>query len=185
MALYNLVVSEPVGRWLRSSRALELVVVVALTVAVVVVAALWGSASQSVGPISLDSLELPSEPSAATTSAVASVTSQVAESERSVSVGSLTPLRESGQVTIPAQTGIVPGQPDPSEPARPDSFERYQVQRGESLFMIASARGVPVSDLARWNWYLDEDSTLIHGEWIWIPLWDTPVGEGESSRGGG
>ena len=169
---------------MRNSRVFELGIVVALTVAVVVVAALWGTSSTSPDPASV--AETPS-------GAPSVVGSDVATSDSSVGLDSATVVVQgsaegqassavsaviegpAGGSDIPAQSGIVPGRPDPIEPDLPRSFERYQVQRGESLFVIAAARGVTVAELVQWNWHLQEDSTLIRGEWIWIPQWDAHV----------
>ncbi len=202
MALDNPVARIPGGGWLRSAHRIELGTVVALSVAVVVVAAIWGTTSTQDGARSVGALDEPvqspvviptmTESSGASESAV---TVDVVEAEvQAASVGSVAVSSDPAPSAIPTQTGIVPGRPDPSGPSLPHSFERYQVQRGESLFVIATARGVSVSDLVAWNWHLDEDSTLIRGEWIWIPQWqmstvsDEPglvIDEGKGGRGGG
>lgn len=202
MALGNPVARIPGGGWLRSSRNAELGVVVALTVAVVVVAAVWGTSSTRDGISLVGTLEVSEQAPTATratgetsTNAEGAVTTTTVASEiEEVSVGSVNATSDPAPATIPTQTGIMPGRPDLGGPALPHSFERYQVQRGESLFTIASARGVSVSDLVAWNWHLDEDSTLIRGEWIWIPQWNVPavadepglvIDEGKNGRGGG
>ncbi len=179
---------------MRSSRVLELGIVVALTVAVVVVAALWGTAST---PPKLASVADVNSAAETRSGAPAVVGSDVVTSDSSVGLESATVVVQgsaedsaenrassafsaavegpAGGSEIAAQSGIVPGRPDPIEPDLPRSFERYQVQRGESLFVIAAARGVTMADLLQWNWHLQEDSTLIRGEWIWIPEWDAQV----------
>ncbi len=99
----------------------------------------------------------------------------------------------------PSQTGIMSSQLDRNEPARPPALQRYQVQRGDSLLHIAANHGVSVADLIAWNRYLEADTVLISGEWIWIPLRNTAVesavvaadespltaDNGKSGRGGG
>lgn len=200
MALDNPVFPLGSRGWWRNSRAIELAVVVGLTVAVVAVAAQWGGSSlRSDEPVAT-SLEATIPVSAVEAVEVArpiraeasAVTTSAVEVETETVVASVQPA--SPPVEPQAQTGIVPGRPDPLDPATPDSFERYQVQRGESLHSIASARGITVSDLIRWNWHLSEDTTLIRGEWIWIPGWSVPAvadesnaaaDEGKSGRGGG
>lgn len=201
MALDNPVYEFGTRRLWRSSRVIELAVVVGLTVAVVAVAATWGDTSlppqgDSVGSIEPESAIL-NETSSETagprsTDQTAQARTELIETQPA-SVASA--ASGTGQApTVATQNGIVPGRPDPLDPAVPYSFERYQVQRGESLFSIASARGISVSDLVRWNWHLREDSVLIRGEWIWIPEWDVPIvadesgsttEEGKSGRGGG
>lgn len=198
MAVDHPVINLPSGRWPRNSRAFELGVVVALTVAVVVVAALWGTSKEAVESTGRGSGAAAVAP-AATPEAKSDVAepsaTQAVEADRPALAVATTPeSSDAAAPALPSQTGIVPGRPDPSGPALPDSFEWYQVQRGESLFAIAGARGVTVSDLLLWNWHLDEDSTLIRGEWIWIPQWDesavadesgASAEEGKSGRGGG
>lgn len=201
MALDNPVLPFGSRRLWRHSRAIELAAVVGLTLAVVTVAATWGGSSPTPDGDVVTSVEpIPAVPNTTASEAAASVSSErpvpasaeAAETERaSVALADdATPQ----DLMVPAQTGLVPGRPDPLDPATPSSFERYQVQRGESLFSIASARGVSVADLVRWNWHLREDSVLIRGEWIWIPEWDVPIvadesgsptDEGKSGRGGG
>ena len=207
MALDSPVVNFSAHGALRNSRSVELGMVVALTVAVVVVAALWGTSSNSSELVSVGALDSPEAVPAAEvstgvqqsgnapTAAQAETESNVAESRTpQIAAVSAAAQYDSGASMTPAQTGIVPGRPDPIEPALPQSFEQYQVQRGESLFAIAAARGVAVSELVQWNWHLQEDSTLIRGEWIWIPQWSMHsvadesaelADDGKSGRGGG
>ena len=201
MALDNPVLDFGSRRLWRSPRVIELAVVVGLTVAVVALAATWdgsptapqGDAVTSIEPVPAGPSESSSE--TATPLAAERVAATSSESIEAVpaSVASTVGGR-SREPAVPSQTGIVPGRPDPLDPSVPHAFERYQVQRGESLFSIASARGISVADLVRWNWHLRVDSVLIRGEWIWIPDWDVPIvadesgsttEEGKSGRGGG
>ena len=193
MALDNPVARIPAGGWLRVPHRIELGVVVALTVAVVVVAAVWGTSSTQDGVPTVGALDA-SEQAPAVAPATAEASTVVEAEGEPASAGSVSVAGDSA--TVPAQTESVPGWPSLSGPAIPRSLERYQVQRGESLVTIASARGVSIADLVAWNRHLDEDSTLIRGEWIWIPQWsgsvsavvDDPnlwIEEGKSGRGGG
>ena len=193
MALDNPVARIPAGGWLRVPHRVELGVVVALTVAVVVVAAVWGTSSTQDGAPTVAPLDASEQ--APAVAPVAAEASTVVEAEvEAASVGSVS--FASDPISTPTETEVVPGWPSLSGPAIPRSLERYQVQRGESLVTIASARGVSIADLVAWNRHLDEDSTLIRGEWIWIPQWsgsvsavvDDPnlwIEEGKSGRGGG
>ena len=201
MALDNPVFEFGPRRLWPGSRVIELAVVVGLTLAVVGVAATWGDSSSISQGDSVTSIESESviadESSSETVGALSTkLTAQTgAELIDTQPVSVVSTVGATGQEpTVPVQTGIVPGRPDPLDPAVPYSFERYQVQRGESLFSIASARGVSVPDLVRWNWHLREDSVLIRGEWIWIPEWHVPIvadesgsttEEGKRGRGGG
>lgn len=77
-------------------------------------------------------------------------------------------------VEWPKQSGIIPGRPDPIPPPRPAAFERYIVQRGETLVLIAALRGVPLNDLLLFNPELGDGSILQAGAQIWIPIWEAP-----------
>ena len=72
----------------------------------------------------------------------------------------------------PPQSGIIPGRPDPVPPRRPARFERYVVQPGESLALIANVRGVTLADLRLFNSALGDGSVLAAGASIWIPIWE-------------
>lgn len=206
MALDNPVLPDATSGLWRSSRVVELAVVVALTISVVVVAAIWGPGSGD-DEVGTRASALPFEP--VSTLTISTVSTAADAAQRSAEPTGRTLRAESSSVAAveaaaltestsrlepPVQSGILPGQPEPSAPALPASFERYQVQRGESLFSIASARGVSIAELLHWNWQLTDDSVLIRGEWLWIPQWDmTAVAEesagsseeGKLGRGGG
>ncbi len=202
MALDNPVLPTGVPKIWLSSRWFELSLVVAMTVAVVAVAALWGNASESERPLAAGQAGQTVEPAVVAAPVAPAVVSGSQETAQVKTAGSqvvadsaaLTESGASPQIEIPEQTGVVPGRPDPVALTLPRSFERYQVQRGESLFSIAAARGISVAELVSWNWQLDADSVLIRGEWLWIPQWDrSSVAEqgtgatdrGNSGRGGG
>ena len=202
MALDHPAVRLSSGRWLPHARVVELGVLVALAVAVVVVAAVWESSSDAGESVAMNSpesqagsvvspqLNTRAIPNADEMEAVA-----VGETKRStlssVSEGALT---EHGATALATQIGIVREAPDFGGRTLPGSFERYQVQRGETLEMIARARHLTVTDLLTWNLHLDEDSVLIPGEWVSIPQWNAAAVADElsqsseaekSGRGGG
>lgn len=79
---------------------------------------------------------------------------------------------QAGPVEWPRQSGIIPGRPDPPAPPSPSAFERYIVQRGETLFLIAALRGVALDDLLLFNPELGDGSVLRAGAAIWIPIWE-------------
>ena len=82
------------------------------------------------------------------------------------------PAAQPAPVEWPTQSGIVPGRPDPPAPLRPAAFERYLVQRGETLFLIAALRGVDLQHLLLFNPELGDGSILPAGAEIWIPIWE-------------
>ena len=82
------------------------------------------------------------------------------------------PAAQPAPVEWPAQSGIVPGRPDPPAPLRPAAFERYLVQRGETLILIAALRGVDLQHLLLFNPELGDGSILPAGAEIWIPIWE-------------
>ena len=77
-------------------------------------------------------------------------------------------------IAPPAPSGIIPGRPDPPAPPQPHAFERYLVQRGETLILIAALRGVALNDLLLFNPELGDGSILQAGAQIWIPIWEAP-----------
>lgn len=202
MALDHPALNLPIGGTLHRSRLLEVGVVVVLTVAVVVVAALWGSSSDSAEPVSLSSVE-PVSQVPAPASADGALPSQSVDpaatvaSERvnsAVAAELAVASAESARTTSAAESAATEEIPSFAVRQLPSSFERYQVQRGETLDSIAEAQGLTVSELVLWNSHLDEDAVLIPGEWLSIPQWDGPavadelglVEEGgKSGHGGG
>lgn len=201
MALDHPVVRLSGGRWLDRSRLAEVGVVVALAVAVVVVAAIWGSSSESVEQVSVTALDAgsglaASQPAESTMSSnvdVEPAASADVTSPRSSGVSAGASV-ERDPMKLAIQVGVVREIPEFGGGLLPRSFEQYQVQRGETLDSIAAAQGLTMSDLLLWNLHLDEGSVLIPGEWISIPQWsgttvaEEPNGaleEEKSGRGGG
>ena len=82
------------------------------------------------------------------------------------------PLPWAAPVVWPHQSGIIPGRPDPVAPRQPARFERYVVQPGESLALIANVRGVTLAELRLFNAALGDGSVLAAGASIWIPIWE-------------
>ena len=183
MALGNPVVKLSDGGQFRESRGMDLAVIVVLAVAVVVVAAVWGTTSKPDDGVVIESTPalLPEQATGAEVAITATATSP------SASVG----VTEGSEA--PSIIGSTFSPPGLVRPILPQALERYQVQRGESLEAIASVWGVSVSELLDWNRHLEADSTLIRGEWLWIPQWVlSTVGDsagqaddGKSGRGGG
>jgi LysM repeat protein len=200
MALDHPAVKLSSGRWLHGSRALELGLVVALTVAVVAVAALWGSSSEESVPDAVVSLDAPRTdfaPQPASQTPV-TVNDNPAEAEpvqaSRLARESMSLELERDPTRLATPTGVLREIPNFGNATLPDSFERHQVLRGETLLSIADERALTVSELLLWNRHLDEESILIPGEWISIPQWlgsavaDEPNPDaegGKSGRGGG
>ena len=82
------------------------------------------------------------------------------------------PAAAAAPAVWPGQSGIIPGRPDPVAPLGPARFERYVVQPGESLALIADVRGVTLADLRLFNSVLGDGSVLAAGASIWIPIWE-------------
>ena len=91
-----------------------------------------------------------------------------AASERSAPADTAEPTARA----LPTQSGIIPGRPDPLAPLRPPAFERYVVQRGETLVLIGALRGVRLADLLLFNPGLGDGSVVPAGASIWIPIWE-------------
>ncbi len=191
MTLGALLRTVAVARLRRIPRIVELSAVVILTVALVVAGALMETElDESTQPLLRESASF-----AMVVAAAAVESPTIAERAAPVArVQSAQVESADAEAASPAQSGIAPGRLDPPEPTLPSSIQRYQVQRGETLVDIASASGVSVADLLRWNRQLNEDSVLIRGEWLWVLTQEVsavadeaaqPSSAGESGRGGG
>lgn len=119
---------------------LELAAVVIVSIAVVLVAALFASDSSAV----------------TTSDPLASTTADDTNAQQP-QMPELT-----AAVDRPSETG----QGDNAIPGR---LDRYQVQRGETLQSISAEHRVSVDDIVAWNDHLDVNTALIRGEWLWIP----------------
>ena len=104
-------------------------------------------------------------------SPIAAPVSQSAAAEPPVAPP-LPPAAKPASAKWPAQSGIIPGRPDPLAPLQPHAFERYLVQRGETLILIAALRGVNLDELLLFNPELGDGSILPAGAQIWIPIWE-------------
>lgn len=193
MAFDHPAVDQSIGRRWQVPRAVELGVLIGLTVAVVVLAALWESSSEPVAPVSLSALEIEAEPSSAETQLAAAAETADAQSVQAAGESQAAAL-EAVPDEWSTAAGIARQIPEVGSRVMPQSVERYQVLRGETLASIAEAQALTVAELLRWNMHLEEDSVLIPGEWLSIPRWDeTAVAEDsgaaseeeKSGRGGG
>ena len=180
MGLHTPVVRAPLLTRVQLSRLFPVVVAAALAVAVVTLAALWDGSSDAAVPASVAQVE------SAPTALIEAPAPIAATIEPRASAAAV-----DGAAT---DSAIVPGPADPTALLLPPAFERYQVQRGETLQSIAGDLGIAVADLLLWNTQLEADTVLIRGEWLWIPDWDAAsVAEesggapaaGKNGRGGG
>ena len=179
----------------RGSRWLELGLVVGLSVAVVVFAALWERGSETAEPESVGVVEMGATDRSSEVAAGTSVTTDptsAADLQAGAAAAAESSDSAGGSLAVSAHDGST----TPNLLARPlpNSFERYQVRRGESLAGIAKEWGISLPELLLWNRHLDEDTTLIRGEWLWIPQWRVSTvaveqgsltEDGKSGRGGG
>ena len=144
-----------------------------LTLIVVLVWALQESSSQTalVGQAEVQSVVAASGAGAAQAVGQPAALEQRAAA-RAAAAPSALAAEQAGPVEWPRQSGIIPGRPDPPAPPSPSAFERYIVQRGETLFLIAALRGVALDDLLLFNPELGDGSVLHAGAAIWIPIWE-------------
>ena len=164
-----------IGPRLRGTARLELASAVALSVVVVLVAALFSPTSTTPEPptVVADAAQVPAP--RPTPETVAEAVQQTVISD------------DANLDTLEQDEAL--------GSAIPSRLDRYQVQRGETLVSIATAEDTTVDDLVAWNEHVEADSVLIHGEWLVIPRWESPsvaddgVGagtvEGARGRGGG
>ncbi len=137
-----------------------------LTLVVVLVWALRESAADPAPTLESAPLEAAAPPAAAPSPQAA------AEPAPPTAEPALHRIAAPAPLQPPAQSGIIPGRPDPPAPPSPSAFERYIVQRGETLFLIAALRGVALDDLLLFNPELGDGSVLHAGAAIWIPIWE-------------
>lgn len=115
----------------------------------------------------------PTVPAARAAPPAAEPASQPAFAQTATAAQPPQPIAESAPtIEWPKQSGIIPGRPDPIPPPRPAAFERYIVQRGETLVLIAALRGLDLDDLLIFNPELGDGAALHAGADIWIPIWE-------------
>ncbi|MCY3888252.1 MAG: LysM peptidoglycan-binding domain-containing protein [Chloroflexi bacterium] len=78
-------------------------------------------------------------------------------------------LTDSGTEQTSSQ---LPGPPPPAEPARPDSFIRFTIQPGDSIFDISVVYGVSVEEILRFNPELGDGTRVFAGQEVLVPQFD-------------
>ena len=78
-------------------------------------------------------------------------------------------LTDSGTEQTSSQ---LPGPPPPTEPARPDSFIRFTIQPGDSIFDISVVYGVSVEEILRFNPELGDGTRVFAGQEVLVPQFD-------------
>ncbi len=75
---------------------------------------------------------------------------------------------------LPPPSALVPDAlprpPEPAEPIQPASFERFIVQRGDTLYDISVVFGVSIDDLLRFNRTLGDGASLSVGQTVLVPV---------------
>ncbi len=66
----------------------------------------------------------------------------------------------------------LPGPPQPAEPEGADSFVRFIVQPGDTLFDISVVYGVSVDDILRFNPSLGDGTRIDVGQEVLVPQFD-------------
>ncbi len=160
--------APPMARGAVAGGLWRIALVVGLTTAVVLVWALRGPAAPP-APQTTGTAETLAQPPIAESSAESA---RAALQPLAPPPAVADPLLEAAPAAWPQQSGIIPGRPDPALPLRPAAFERYVVQRGEALALIAALRGVTLADLLLFNPELGDGSVLVAGAAIWIPIWE-------------
>ena len=72
--------------------------------------------------------------------------------------------------TISVPPNALPRPPELDEPARPDRFERFVVERGDTLYDVSVVYGVSIEDLLRFNPALGNGSRIDAGQLVMIPI---------------
>ena len=76
----------------------------------------------------------------------------------------------SGVETISVPPNALPRPPELDEPARPNRFERFVVQRGDTLYDVSVVYGVSIDDLLRFNPSLGNGSRIDVGQLVMVPI---------------
>ena len=66
----------------------------------------------------------------------------------------------------------LPAPPPPAEPERPDSFIRYTIQPGDSIFDISAAHGVSVEEILHFNPEIGDGTRVFVGQEVLVPQFD-------------
>ena len=153
-------VAGPAGQWLQrrspppDARArLGRLVAVAATTGIVV--GLWTTLSPEDAP--------PAPPAA--------VEPLITGPAPEVQPGITPPLGATPQSTSEPAVQL-PGPPQPAEPEGADSFIRFIVQRGDTLFDISVVYGVSVDDILRFNPSLGDGTRIDVGQEVLVPQFD-------------
>ena len=54
------------------------------------------------------------------------------------------------------------------KPDKKDGFDLYQIQKGDTLYMIAKTHGYKTDDLLEWNPKITDRNKIYVGDWIYI-----------------
>ena len=65
----------------------------------------------------------------------------------------------------------LPRPPEPPEPARPARFERFVVQRGDTLYDISVVYEASMEEILRFNLDLGDGTRLDVGQTVLVPIW--------------
>lgn len=104
----------------------------------------------------------------------------VVTAESIASITAPAPEPRSGAAPLPIDLGIggapslsadaLPRPPEAAEPVMPDSFERFIVQRGDTIFDISIVFGVSIDEILRFNPDLGDGSSVSVGQPVMVPI---------------
>lgn len=66
----------------------------------------------------------------------------------------------------------LPGPPQPAEPERPDSFIRFTIQPGDTVFDISLVYDISIEEILRFNPELGDGTRVFVGQEVLVPQFD-------------
>ena len=142
---------------------LRLLLVAALTGAVVAVWATQDDASPALTGSSLST----GEPSTSAQASSATITAPAAEQR-----GVLPPPTIATQRAVVPQPNAIPRPPELAEPKTPAAFIRFTVAPADTVFDISVVYGVSIAEILRYNPTLGDGSQVDVGQLIFVPVFE-------------
>ena len=142
---------------------IRLILIAALTGAVVAVWATQGAPAPSALPGNASTSEI-----AIGQGGSAAITAPAAERRGSVAPTSI----DIGPAVVP-QPNAIPRPPERAEPQTPAEFIRFTVAPADTVFDISVVYGVSIAEILRYNPNLGEGSQVDVGQLIYVPVFET------------
>ena len=94
-----------------------------------------------------------------------------APEQRAPTVGGARNLVEAAP-TRPFPADALPQPPELPEPTRPDTFIRFIIQRGDTIYDVSIVYGVSIEEILRYNPALGDGSDVDVGQRVLVPVYE-------------